>query len=462
MLKSAFARIALVLAGACLPAFAGEAAPAAPAYQDDPEIVAKLAALGEGESLLLPPVKHMLDGKPVTGEGRGTNPYSRDYTNKMVYAPERRTALYAGGNHGAGRMNDVWEFHLGSNTWHCLQPAIGGDHATHKKMLMFMPNTWSKNPDYKLTDKEQKEFDAAKAWWNEYVVLKDGHFVTKKDEAPLLVGHTWDTLVYEPNVRRMIHGTGAHCAGNPLLHAKFTGMPVEEVRAKLGKNPKGVPYKTMWTFDPAARKWEQYASEDELATLRGMGAAMCYIPDWKKTVFYVSAQNVTPQAHAMRTYDAVNDKWEELKPNGGKDVATLSIKEKVAPGSEQQTAYSAKHKKMVAVLKKSTFCYDIVKNEWSKLNDDIPIDASDSATVFAYDDAGDVFLLADPRRGSLAAFDLVANKWQKLEPKGPGIPKPPYCVGKGYYDPAFNVFVVQSASSRSMWVYRHKKAAEQK
>jgi hypothetical protein len=327
-------------------------------------------------------------------------------------------------------------------------------------MLMFMPNKWSKDPDYKLNEKEQKEFEAAKAFWNEHVILTNGHFVTKQDEAPLLVGHTWDTLVYEPNTRRMIHGTGAHCAGSPILHTKFTGMPLDEVKALLGKNPKGVPYKTMWTFDPVAKKWEHYASESPLAELRGMGAAMCYIPDWKKVIFYVSAQNVVPQAHAMRTYDAANDKWEDLKPNGGKDVATLSIKEKVAPGSEQQTAYSPKHKKLVAVLGKTTYAYDIEKNEWSRLNEGIPFDASDSATIFSYDSAADAFLLADPRNNKLAAFDLAANKWDTVSPKGPGMPKPPYCVGKGYYDPAHNVFVMQSAYTAAMWVYRHKKAGQ--
>ena len=71
---------------------------------------------------------------------------------------------------------------------------------------------------------------------------------------------------------------------------------------------------------------------------------------------------------------------------------------------------------------------------------------------------GDVFLLAAPRTGTLATFDLNTGTWEPLAPKGPGLPKPPYCVGKGYYDPTFNVFVVQCAYQDKMWVYRHKKA----
>ena len=114
---------------------------------------------------------------------------------------------------------------------------------------------------------------------------------------------------------------------------------------------------------------------------------------------------------------------------------------------------------MVAVLGKTTYAYDIEKNEWARLNDEVPFPADDSGTIFACDTSAGAFLLAEPRSNQLAAFDPAANKWEKLAPKGPGMPKPPYCVGKGYYDPKFNVFVVQSAYTGSMWVYRHKKAA---
>lgn len=425
----------------------------APPYQDDPAIVKALADLGAGCSLLLPPVRHLRDGQPVSGAGR-SGPYARDYTNKMVWAPDRQTALYAGGNHGAGRTNDVWEFHLGSNAWHNLFPAEGGDHARFKWTLMFAPRVFAKTPDYQMNENEQKEWDACKAWWKEHVSLQNGWYLTKGG-GPLLVGHTWDTLVYEPNTRRMIHGTGAYCASAAWIEHKFSGRPLAEVQAELGKTADGTPYRTMWFFDPAGRKWVPYASKSDLADLRGMGATMCYIPDWKKVLFYVAAQNVTPHAFAMRTWDPVKDVWEELRPNGGKGIGELATQAKVAPGSEQQTAYSPKHRTLVAVLKNATYAYSIDRNEWSRLNEAVPFTAHDAATVFAYDSAAGVFLLADPRNDKLAAFDLETNAWQVITPKGPGIPKPPWCVGKGYYDPAHNVFVVQSAYTDRMWVYRH-------
>lgn len=424
-------------------------------YADDAEIVAKLNALGSGASLLLPPVKHMADGKPIPGDGRN-GPYSRDYTNKMVYAPERRTAFYAGGNHGMGRTNDVWEYHLGSNTWHRLFAAEGGDHAKFKWTLMFASRIFGKTPDYKMKDEEQKNFDECKAWWKANVTLQDGQYLTKSG-GPLLVGHTWDTLVYEPITKRMIHGTGTYCASSVFLESKFSGTPANEVAAKLGKAPDGKPYKTMWFFDPADRKWKRYASESPLAELRGMGGSMIYVSDLKKVIWYYAGQNSPGAPHCMRTWDPATDEWAELKPNG-KSIGELAHKLKIAPESEQQMAYAPKHKKIVAVLKQDTYTYDIEKNEWAKPDAKIPFAASDSSTVFAYAEAGDVFLLANPRTGQLAAFDLGAGKWESLTPKGPGLPKPPYCVGKGYYDPAFNVFVVQCAYQDKMWVYRHKKA----
>lgn len=451
----------LLLAGvsiAVCAAVAGEGSPATPPYQDDPEIVKLLKDLPAGSSLELPPVKYMLDGNPYKLAGR-SGPYSRDYTNKMVYAPERHTALYCGGNHGAGRHNDVWEFHLGSNTWHCLFAPEGGDHAEFKFSLMFAPRMFEKNPDLKLDEKQQKNFEDCAKWWKENVVLHEGNFLTKNRLGPLLVGHTWDTLVYDPIQKRLIQGTGAHCANSPWLHHKFTGEPLEDIKAKHGKNPQGKPYRTMWTFDPATRKWIPYAHESELAVLRGMGATMLYVSDWKKIVYYVAAQNVTPSAMYMRAYDPATDTWEDLKPNDGKGIMNLAYKDKVAPGSEQQTAYSEKSKKIVAVLGTSTFAYDLKSNAWSKLNDAVPFRADDAKTVFAYDNTADVFMLCDPRNNKLATYSLEKNEWSEVTPKGPGIPKPPFNIGKGYYDPAHNVFVVQSASASKIWVYRHKQAA---
>ena len=90
-----------------------------------------------------------------------------------------------------------------------------------------------------------------------------------------LVGHTWDTLVYEPNIRRSIHGTGAHCANDPWLHSQFTGLPLDEVKKQMARSldqqAGAKSYRAMWLFDPAEKKWIHYESDSPLANLARHG-----------------------------------------------------------------------------------------------------------------------------------------------------------------------------------------------
>ena len=110
---------------------------------------------------------------------------------------------------------------------------------------------------------------------------------------------------------------------------------------------------------------------------------------------------------------------------------------------------------MVAVIDKQTYGYDIEKNEWQNLNSEIPFKASDSSSVFAWDTAAGRFIVANINEGRIAVLDMEGHKWDEIKPNGPGIPKAQYGTGKGYYDPLYNVLVIQRSSSDKMWVYRH-------
>jgi len=218
----------------------------------------------------------------------------------------------------------------------------------------------------------------------------------------------------------------------------------------------------MWMFDPAKRTWIHYRTDGKRAQLRGMGATMAYLPDLGKTVWYVAAQNVSPHAFEMWLLDAVEDRWTELKPNGGKSIATLVTKDKVAPLAEQQTAYSPRHKKLVAVLEHDTFVYDVAANRWSKVAGDERIYGHDAHSVFAYDEQADAFLLAFPPDGRgkqlrLAAFSLATGRWELIEPNGPAVPAIQYGGYTGYYDPGHHVLVIQGRYCDRVWVYRHGK-----
>ena len=428
-------------------------APAAerdPIYQDDPAITKLLAALEPGQSAVLPAV-NVKCGDIETWNFPRVGPGQRDYCNKMPYAPDRRTALYAGGNHRVPhRMNDVWEYHLGSNTWHLLYEPDGGNPSPHKGAYFLTSRTLVRDPDKKLTEKEQDEIAAYKTWWNENVVFQDGHLCTTRG-GPIMPAHTWDAFTYDAKTGLLLWGMGVSPAGQLSTQAYFTGKPVEHWEKQADET-----YTPMWMFDVKKKKWIHYRTTEKHAALRGMGATMCYLPGHKKTIWYVSAQNVSPAAYEMWLFDGDADKWTELKPNGGKSIGELSTKEKVAPMSELQTAYSAKHQKMVAVLKHETFVYDVAKNHWSKAVTDERIFAHDARTVFAYDEAADVFLLAYPKGDTkFAAFSLETGKWKIIQPDGPAFHEARYGGEMGYYDPVHNVFVLQRRGVDKMWVYRH-------
>jgi hypothetical protein len=349
----------------------------------------------------------------------------------------------------------VWEFHLGSNTWHQLHASDGGDHARFKFALMFYPRMLMKNPKPELTEKQKHEIEECRKWWQENVIWHEGNFVMRDTHAPILVGHTWDTLFYDEVNQRLVQGTGAHSANLPIMSQIYDARPMADLEAKHGKRADGTTWARPWTFDPKTGKWSPYAHQDEVAQLRGMGASMLFIPDLGGAVFYYAGQNTPGARHVMAFWDLKKDTWTDLNPNG-KPLFSLATKDKAAPISEQQMVYAARHKKIVAAGPgHDTFVYDFPTNQWSKVHEECPLSAHDARTIFAYDELADVCLLAHPKKGQVAVYDIRANTWNLIEPNGPSLLVPKYNEGKGYYDRAHNVFVVQTANTNQMWLYRH-------
>ena len=448
--------ILLTMLVIALPAVAAEPAPLP--YHDDPAVIQAIANLGDRSALALP--KFTVDAKSDIYGCQTNGPVTRGYTMRMAYAPDRQTALYHGGDHQTIRSNDVWEFHLGSNTWHMIFEPDGGNHGPMKDVLLFLARRLREKPDQPMTDDERKRFEEVRPWWKANVILKDGHFTTTHG-GPILPVHTWDTLVYEPNRRVMIHGTGASPTDSAVLQSHYTGVPLAEVDQLVDKS-----YSSIWMFDPFSKQWitHKRPARGAMPDMEGMGATMCYIPDLKRVIYYVAAQNVSPHAYGMWSWDVMTNDWTELKPNGGKSVDTLVLRDKVAPTEEQQTAYSPKHKQLVAVIGNSTFAYHVLKNEWSRLNDQVPLECHDAKTMFAYDSVNDVFLLTDGnKQGRVAAFSLTGNKWEMVTPAGDGCPPSDYGAGKywaqpkGYFDPRLNVLVVHGGMTDRVWVYRHQR-----
>lgn len=446
-MRTCIAIIALIvpLAGSAL-----AQAPASQPRQDDPAIVKLLAGLKPGQSLRLPACK-VLNVEPNSNWAK-SGPGGRDYCNKMCYALDRQTAMFAGANHGApSRLNDCWEYHLGSNTWIRLAAGDGGDHgAVNRAMGAIKQNKDVEKNTAFLTD-----------WFTNNCVVRDGYLQTKGNGGPVCPWHTWDGLAYDASAGRLLWAvldTDSVLMNYTEQYAKYTGQDFEKVKAQCK------PGTGLYMFDPRAKRWARQIGGEPRPYLRGMGGSLVYIPEWKKTIWYCAAQNVSPNDFAMWTYDAATNTWADLKPNGGRGVRELVHVDKVAPSSEAQLAYSPKHRKIVAVLGKETFIYDLAENKWVERIADDGNYASDSATAFAYDEADDLFLLINMPEGqwgklrNVRAFSLASKKWQTLAIDGPDIHKRPYARMVGYFDPRLNVMVVYD-SSPDIWVFRPGPAA---
>jgi hypothetical protein len=441
----------------CLSTLLLAAAPAAlgaaqPPYQNDPQIVKLLENLGDNTSIWLPPPK--IAGLPAEYQddaylNRG--PFTRGYGAKMPYAPDRRTAMYCGCDHNLPHYNDCWEFHLGSNTWHCLTPPDGGCGRWVWFDAKFPLLRHEEQDPRKLADLTAR----CRRFVEAHVTYENGYFQTRNNGGPVMAWHTWDGPTYEPRVKKLywavLDGDWTHSEYMELF-CKVTGKDFATEKKKLK------PGLGMWQFDPATCRWSKWLGAQPHPRMAGMGGTLTYIPALGRIVWYTVSTNVSPHEYAMWSYDAVSDRWADLKPNGGQDLgAALCTRQNRAPLCEQATAYSEKHDKLVAVRGAKAFLYDPLKNEWlagGAEDQDYGVCGYDSVSTFAYDSTNDVFLLANQNTGRMWAYSIAANKWEQIEPKGAGAVKGRI---KGYYDPEHNVLVL--CDRGPVLVYRYRKAA---
>jgi len=416
---------------------------------DNPAIVSLLARVERNTSALLPQFALAGDQIAKWQDMFKHGPHRRDFCNKMAYAPDRRTALYAGANHGVPhRLNDVWEYHLGSNSWVLLFAPDGGD---HRRATIAQGAATGR--DRRMTPEDARAFLAN--WYTEVVTFQHGYLQTRRG-GPIEPLHTWDGLTYDPRSRRMIWATLSNDSTEQkrlAAYAEYTGQDVERLKAQQA------PGTSLWMYEPHAGKWRRQTGDGPRPKTRGMGGFLLYIPDLGRSVWYTATSY---DNSGMWSYDSIANAWTNLKPNDGLSIYGNNQHERpgrpakdIFPPQEMQAAYSPRHHKIVAVQESGVWIYDVRTNWWTKTLTDERISARDSRTVFVYDSANDVFLLLDPNPGkqTLFAYSLTANRWERLEPGGAGIVAG---KGAGYYDPDHNLFVVYLNTNR-MWVYRYRK-----
>lgn len=393
------------------------------AYPDDPAIVSILDSMDDNTAVELDPFKLGGDRVDEWTKKYGQAPHRRDFCNKIAYAPNRGTGMYAGMNHGVPhRLNDAWEYHLGSNTWY----------------LLFFPD-----PE---TSRQPAGYLAENA------MIEDGYLQTRR-HGMVQGSHTWDGLTYDPQLGRMFWANvyensslSATFENKPPLeaYANETGQTVDEVKSKVqtGAN--------LWMFDPLDGRWYRQTGPAPVPTMVVQGGALEYVSDLKRTYWYANQWNEI----GMWSYDSSTNAWARLTPNGGKSFYHDN-KEFTFPPAEAQLRYGSGSRTIVAVYGSRTWHYEIDRNEWSLAVEDAANKAGDAVTTFVYDSVNDVFLLLDPRGGgALRVYRVTTKTWETLSPVGANLPT----KVAGYFDPAHNVMVVYDNARQRMWLYRYKRA----
>lgn len=465
--------IVLIMALAVMHCQAGETSlPPAEPFKDDPATVEKLKNLGDRSGVLLGKYKVEPADVEKYHSTLKTGPGRRDYGNKMVYASDRGTALYCGANHGSPhRLNDVWEFHLASNTWRMI--CAPGTNATYFRELQNterkLNEAIAKGTDVEKNKAELETILAKMKAWYEGVEVKEGYLQDKANGGPVQPWHTWDGLTYDEKAKRLYWAeldSDTYKDEKNRVHrnltrayARVTGQDPEKLVADLK------PGSSMYMYDPAQRRWFKQLGKEPFPIMRGMGGTLNYIPDLDKTIWYACVGN-TPGGYdeGMWAYDAKTNTWQNLMPGG--TVSGL-MRQSKAPSEEVQAAYSGKHKKLIVVNKEMTFTYDLSANTWNRVADN-PGYGYDSHSVFAYDSNADVCLLLSKKGGvwartpwKISAYNISADTWEEVEIKGQPLPQDPPDRSweaqqfSGYYDTVQNAFVLYCGRSNTIYVYRH-------
>lgn len=434
---STFAGVVVVAAAVVLAtAQAGrgnDAVTVEPALKPDPAVTKIIDGLGDNSSAELPPIKTVGEWNAVAKEYGldATGPRSRDYSIKAVWMPDRQRAFFCGANHGSPhRLNDAWEYDLPSNTWVLLfapdpSSAKGVTTAVEMEIPAFEPQTGGgdKQPPGGTEPKPAKKV---------YVVQTERG-------GPTHYGHTWWGLAYDPNMKAALW-MNKPIGKSPQKYLAQEGHPKDEIY----RGP------ALWAFYPATKQWKPVLTHPPRPGMT-VGAALEYVPDLGGVVWYFSNW----KSQGMWVYHPAEGAWENLKPNGGRNLYHFNQ----APKREAVMAYDASTKTVVAVLNRTTFHYDLAKNEWSRVIDesgDDSFDAYDSRSPFYYDPVSEVCLLYSPRTpDTVWSYESAERKWTRNRVDGP---PGPARSAIGYFDEARNVLVVNDAATT--WVFRHRASAK--
>lgn len=378
-----------------------------PVLPSRPEVLEKIKNLKSNQAVLLGQAQVLGEFNDTAKRWNlhKTGPMARDFTLRMVWAPERKRALFCGANHGVPhRLNDVWEFDLPSLSW----------------VMLYAPDL---PRDYGGMGKDFSD-----------VVFKDGVLITKRG-GPVVIAHTWWGLDYDP-IRQAMY----------FMNTWVTNQ--KKCVEQLGGDPKqlyaGPP---LWSFTPETRKWKmhQTAKPYPVAPFGGM---LEFIPELDGSVWHTNNW----QMQATWLYQPKTNAWKNLDAN--KKTADF---QKQAAEPEQIGYYDAKRKQIVAHRHWTTSHYDPAKNRWDKVLDagkdaaDVPY-GHDARSVIYYDPISGDGLLVQFQTNTLWSYSPDAKRWTKLSPEGDKMPTGSRRLA--FFDAAQGVFVVVDGTTT--WAYRYR------
>lgn len=326
-----------------------------------------------------------------------TGPRARDFCRKMVWAPERRRALFTGANHGSPhRLNDVWEFDLAALAW----------------VLLYAPDLPRSGVGLGA--------DASD------VVFRDGVLMTRRG-GPAIIGHTWSGLTYDAARRRMLFMNTWVATLAPLVQ-QVGGDP-----ANLYLGP------PLWSFDPAARRWEIVKTPQPWPKA-ALAAMLEWVPELNGSVWHLNNWQLSASWLLGR-----DDAWSVIADEHRSPGFANN-----APGEELVGYHDPVRKRIVALCRHDSFHFDTAMRRWSRALSADSVFGHDAQSVFYGYGTGGMGLFVDLDKGRLHAYDADVPAWRRLQPEGDPMPYGPRVLA--YVDQALNVLVV--IEDTEVWVYR--------
>lgn len=373
----------------------------------DPDVLRRLRALEPNEALNLGTAKVVGDFNDVARrfELDRTGPRARDYSLKMVWAPERKRALFTGANHGRPhRLNDVWEFDLAAMAWH----------------LLYAPD----NPrNYADLGRDASD-----------VEYRDGVLITRRG-GPAIIAHTWSGLTYDPVQRQL------------LFMNTWSIKQDDYIRERGGDPAQRYTGPPLWAFSPESRSWSVLKATQP--TPPAPAAAMLeYVPELGGAIWHSNNWRM----RSTWLYDPAEKSWEKLA-----GAAKKNDFEQQAPSAELVGYHDPARRLLIARQGRGTFHFDTQRLAWTKVDEtpagdgNVP-DGHDARNVFYHDPGSGHGLFVDFASRSIWSYNPDRLTWRKERPSGE--PMPDGKLMLAYFDEAQGVLVV--IDDVEVWVYRYR------